>query len=1448
MQKYFVHILILLISLNTFASRTGPIEIWLKMYPLNSCPGVVLEYIPLKSSKYKIRIPSQKKDVFIVETIIEDLNDLSKITNYINEAESQHCPLDNLSLSHLSNEAACSELTKKYSEKYVDLVKYISEVVQKDRQKACDNFIPFIKLQTEVEQLGKEDILKFKNSKNISHKLIKTFVDDSTDELIDHYYACGGKKGSSKFIKNMILMEARNACIVPKPQGALSWEQASELATQISEKYSNKSLIKLNSSLKDITYDAIMGFVETVTTDMAQNLLGPFMDEKEGPVEKQVDDFVNNLESYKNLKSTKVDDITSYVSYVYSADAGIEVGQKALPYLIKSNFKDKLPTQWSQERKDSYLNDVLIKTASDSYDKCMLEEKNHAHYTLDDNIQFNEYALEEKKKNKHLSFDKIKLDFLKKRKSGEIKTKKEKRKTDEETLAYRIGLKEQFCTNFPEKCSEKVCGGSPNILSPDDSATDTQRVQGCVLKSLTLTIKPLLSGIIRDQKEAFIESFDLTNEMADDFTEKTWNTLKSCVNRKLATKNNVDKADFINEDKYLQNISTKDFESYIVKCSDIAENKVSKEFVTQLLLNQAPLKEAFNTGEDVVDQYGNKHNQEIIDRTYEITTTSFTPCLEKQYELLQSNVEHGLNKKNSMLCTPIVEMNASILVVQKELQDMAKEKGIEENSEVKLALKEYEACGESAINNAIENVGSTNSSTPINTFEDSKSYLDRNPSLFNCVENAISNMSFIIAGSEFENIANEQKDKLQFPEYMLSLKNNTQNAVKECFSDGLNNLDYYGYITKDKNDNEFYRSVNASTIDQAKLKLKNKNYHDLKKQGYWSAFTSFNEDDGLARLQKECELVASQEIIPKLLIKEAGGKLLPLTETGFLKDKTEVGNILAQEAYNLRSENNIQLPKDIKPESVVEFSLSEGLAIHIDKGGTMESFIDDFSKRIEKRTITNIHSTLLNGVVTNTSNINQKSKFTSLEKYFPATCLQDINNILATAPKKEDTEPLTMDALVEFLQTGLKYSFERSNTQYYSDLNKLKYECATMNKFKNASDFNNSMFYKIIIKGQIYNTFKDQFKEQIDNQISTMSKELTNPNLEVKKKYTEKLQADMNSIFDKDLTPAKFEKMMFSDSELLDFTAQNLDKILDEDPKTKDLLTQMLLTKSFKETEDDSFASNFAKAQLVASIGITGVDTAVEDANKAGTIFKISSWRFGPNNIAMSAAKDTFGNPQKIEKALDWENISKEQKDTYINSISYASVVGATKNKHYPKDTKESLMRMLKNKSYNSSTIAKDTNSFAYMKIAEAAANIEYSTSLESAKKQLDQYVQMYGYKDFNKKVDSIAQDQAIKFGLINESSEARYTFNKGPKRTAVANMIAQELRSKYTVDNISKGLETHKYSNDKTFIENLTKSITDRTIDKTFGQTPEQKKAREERRLKSLQRQIDNPLMGPKF
>lgn len=1377
MQKFCILLLLLgITSLNSMAQ-----DLWSSMEPLNHCKAVKLEYIQ-KFDSYEVRIP--KKDdskKYYIQTTVVDLNDLSKLTEFLNQASTDFCPLSDLTIQADYSEAVCQPFENQYSESYINLVRTVSGIINKDRDKVCENIIPYIKLQDEIEQLKQEDLVQIKKTKNILEKLLRLFVNSDTDKMIDHFNTCGGKKGSEKFVKNLILLEVRNACAVPKPQGMMSWEDAEKVASEIAKDYKNTSLIKLNGKTKEITKRTLLKFADSVTKDQVGALLSPFLDKNDGPVDSQVNGFIENLDAYKKLQNTKSDNLSDYVSYVYSVDVGIEVGKKAIPHLIKSNFKDKLPSNWNQERKDLFLEKVLLRTANKTFDECMKEEVEYTSFEV---------------------------------------------KNDDELISKRKDLKSDFCQKYPNRC-KGTCDDSTNLLANDDSAGDTERIQGCVLKSITKTIKPLLTGIIRNQREEFKENFDLTYKMARDFSNKTWDTLLSCVNRRIdkgyPTVGPKTPANILEEDIYLQKIDTDDFQKYLLNCADLAENKVSKEFVAQLLLNEKALKSAFIEGNNQEDIYGNTHSEELTKKVEEITNSSFTPCLERQYRLIQKETPHGLVNKDTMICTPIVEMNASVLVVKKELESMIKNSHLENDSALKLTLKEYEACGDKAIENSIKDIGSITSPTPLNTVEDSKTYLEKNDSLFNCVENAIANVSFIIAGHEYDKIVEEQKGKLKNPGYMASLKNNVQVAVKSCFSSEINNINYYSYLIKGETNGEdtevIRQSIQATSLEDAQKRLAQKTitYTNLKKQGKWPAFTSFNEDDGLTALQEKCEMVASQEVVPKLVTKEATTELKALIKDGFIKNEKQITEILEDEGNTVKNNYKISIPKSITAEERNNYILAQGLKLHIKKGGNMDSYIAELSTQIEAHAINKVHENLISAINTKTEPT-LKKEISGFENDFQASCLQNIyNKFMKNAP---DTggDPITLNDLSNYLAKGLEYTYKKNPAQYKTEMSQFKSECDNFYKFKTQSDFYKSKFYEVIVKAEVYNQFKGEFKKEIMSTVDDLDKSITNPHADIKRKYAKKMRDELNNLFEKVLSEKSFESDVFKDGEVLNFAQRNLDKLLSSDPKIKAELTELLITKLFNNTKVGSFADEFSRIQVSTNIGIQGVTQAYEEANDKATFVNIMGWRIGPNNYAKKNATGLFSDTKKIDTLIDWNNIEPSRRAQYIKLIGHAGIIGATRKEEYNENMENQVINYYKDKFLKQNPTPRDTNPAPFQKMAENNANLAFSLKLNGLKSKLDTYISNNGFEGYNDYLEKLVETDVNNMKLIQRKKSSKDYFTKNdPNSAEVKKYLKDKLRSYHLTQTITDGIGQNKYSGGKTFEDKVSDEITKKTKDDLF-------------------------------
>ena len=183
--------------------------------------------------------------------------------------------------------------------------------------------------------------------------------------MVDLYNTCGGKKGSDLFVTNSILLVARDSCIMPKPPGILSFEQAQNIARSVGSEFRNLSLMKLNKRKDRITRRATMAFVDSVIKEEVNGLIGPYVN--------NTDEFVSSLNSYQELQAKKLDDeqAMDYISYGFSIDATVEVASKSIPYLIENSFKDKLPETWDADKRKAFIEEKILPSSYEKYQACI---------------------------------------------------------------------------------------------------------------------------------------------------------------------------------------------------------------------------------------------------------------------------------------------------------------------------------------------------------------------------------------------------------------------------------------------------------------------------------------------------------------------------------------------------------------------------------------------------------------------------------------------------------------------------------------------------------------------------------------------------------------------------------------------------------------------------------------------------------------------------------------------------------------------------------------------------------------------------------------------------------------------------------------------------------------------------------------------------------------------
>jgi hypothetical protein len=1479
---------------------------WKTIYPVTHCMLLPIAYQVQPDGSYMVKVQNTDFTDFSIATPVADLNDLSILTESIVEKSEQLCPdtefITPIPLTFDDGDVACHSSEQFFSDDYIDFVRFTADYVNKTGNQ-CDNMIPLIKLQDQITALEKEELLKFRPSKNVGHMLLKIITGKETDHMINQFQACGGKDGSDKFIQNMILLEAKKACIIPD---MLSWDEAQQIAQDISKDYKNTNLFKLNKAQNQLSYDATMAFTNKVLEKEVEGMLGSVFDDlndkndvakilserKEGVFykpdivnalydngrPKNTKQFIKSLDSKKRLdKFTNKDKLADYVAYVFSVDAGIEIGQKAIPLFIESAFGDKLPSAWSEEEKDKFINGYtddqgkyhkgLVDVANDEYDGCM-----------DSRVKYSKY-----RPNKNDN-------------DREMATMKEK-EYENDLLKLRLETKENFCNENKEQCIEDSCDGSINMLQMDDTATDTEVIQGCVLKGITLSINPLLKGIIYDQKNEFKDDFHLSDEMAENFSDYSWNALVKCANqsikRELSSKGKVD---ILNDEKPYQKINTDKFQTILTDCADIAENKVAPRFVDQIIINDPTIQKTFGDpklvakweeidkkyegllekaeSEDekkkILEQWENDpeiaqirlqitnsernkikqaHDNEINDIktqidiikfdiksetnpiiiaelvsekealenkieqieldkfnalkeypitqsddkqlqdiSYEIVNTSFNQCIAKQYELAKIgfdklNPKHGLEQKNTMLCKPIVEMNASLLVVQKELEKLVDEEGLKQDGNIQQILDNYENCGQQAVKNAISDVGSLASKTPINTVDQSKSYLDDNPSLFLCVQGAITSLSYQIAGKQFDAEIEAQKGKIKGHKYFASMKEEVQEVVEKCFHEGLS-------------------------------KLNN-----------WSGLVNFNETDGLTQLQNDCSMKANQYVIPKLIVNETHLEMKSLIKDDFIKDSGQVGDVLFQASGDLRKKYDIPVRKDLNGGEKIDHYMAEALKIHIQKGGTTDSFVDEISQMVEVHAIKNVHTNLLEEIQNQTTNINERAKFSALDEYFSASCLQDIyNKFMKDTSEEDDSDPMKLGDLAGYMQIGLSYYENKSTIKFWEELKVLKAECNNMDKFKTEKDFHKSQFYQMIVKGQIYSEFKTDFKKGIMDSLIEQEKGLKKPHKEIKQKYINDMKSRMEKLLDTYLKEAAFDNLVFNDNTVSDFATDNLQNLLDKDQDTKDKLARMLIGKMFEKGGDNTFSDQFAQIMVEGNFGISGVEEAVTEGKKGKSIL----WGLMSvgNKSGEAAAKKYFGNINNIKNTIDWKTLPQDERKQMAKSIFYDAVAESQFNRS--------------EKILDESVVWQAASGRSDRRFVDGSmSGLGYDNYKEKIETLTDEVTN--GYINYEQNIETKARNYAKELLKSNPS------FKKDFTEKELADHIAKDIKNEHMDRNVTDRLLKIK-RNGKTIKDELKDDISDLGSDIFWRNTPEQKAAAKQRRQEYQNFKAENPLIGPKW
>lgn len=1199
---------------------------WRAISPLDYCPEFQIEFQTTSDGEYKLQIPSPAGPR-AVEQKLENINDLSSLTDLLVEESAKVCG-DGMAVLKIEPEKIYFEQRSQglpnrvcqsplvYSEPYLDLAREMVAILQFNGNR-CDQMMAYTELQTKITQLSDEDLIQLKEPGGLFHRAITWFTGSETDRMIKMYNTCGGKKFTDKFIANLILLEAKNSCAMPKPPGMFSFQEAKDLAQEVAKNYDNMSIMDLNDKKSEITKRATQSLALAGLKSQVTELLGPQV--------RDIDGFISELKAVQDLNSADFEDLDpEYLSLGFVMDATMEVAQKAAPIIARSSFEQMLPPDWDETKKNEFLDKTLEPKINDAYARCM-------------SPYYDKSAAEQ---------------GLRQR------------------LASRKSLKKSYCQEHPSQCHGKSCDEKINLLSGDPSIEDSKVVQACVMKAvLTGGVRPLIGELISGQKENLKDMFELTPELSRNFSDKTYEQLLSCANKKLgsaqagSSTNYPDPANppILTDLRLLQQTSPTEFEKTLKSCANVAQAEVAKDFFALALAEQDAFAQAYKSSEGATDR------QTMEREIQNILASAYNPCVIKQ-----ENARPTAGS-DPMLCVPAVEIAAASNVIQGQISQIFSAAGAKDTPEASLALKEFEDCAQAARDSAQSALLAANGEhpTPINTPEDANDYLDNNNEFYSCAKKAVSAAVAVVGSETFDQSAREMEAQLQNPEYMRRLKNGAVAAAQICF-------------------------------DQKLAQQKN-----------WREFTAFNEAGGLEQAKEECAQAAMDYTLPKVLMKETAEQMASLNEDNFIQGPGQVGDILAATAFELRRKYDLELPAGIKGDAVVEWSFAQAHNLHSSSPNhNTESFVKEYSEIAMDHAVNSIHTNIKNAVLALPGAQAHAPFFEALSPQCLSKAYsqysEEISNFTGgqNAPSEADKEPL-LDMFAKTMLKGLEYQRGLGPQSYREKIRDIKNVCDNLEEKKDIESLLRSGAFDFMIKSSVQHivdenfqktaleqcstdlanelpqsAFKDLIQQacaaqdsegirrafaRLSSQIISMKDEVNYEKAMRNLAFIKNRHLEMNDLIRSKLQDPKYiDRTIFagSPSPVLGTVYSNLSGVVQNDPQTmKELSLQVTRYLMFQNGTSTSFGEGLVKAQIQAGFGMSGYDQAREAITEEAV-----EGALGWKDIIVNKDKvirvgreglEEKWTPAGIEEFISWDTINQRQKDSLVQNV-YESAIART--------------------------------------------------------------------------------------------------------------------------------------------------------------------------------------------
>ncbi len=732
-----IHKLKLLVTLFLITLKLNAQETWVRVNPVITCPEFYFDY-------QKFKAKENSKEIFQIKS--SHSKQVITIAGHKDFLEKIKIISDEIKLTCQEKKGILKIESDCYEDAQIgtSFKEFLSEVSNHliTAPDSCNGHTEYLDLYNSFAGLAAPQL---KRAKDLGNNILKMLAGKESAHLIDLFESCGGRNGKKDFLTNLILIEGYNQCIIPSPPGMLSTEELKKIGEKIGEKFQHFSLLELKGKYKEIENDIVLKVADEYSQKVVSQLLSLSKEEAK--------ERIKSLPSTTKLKSyiqSNPKDVKNYLTYVYAPELSIELGKASLAPLLESNLKDRLKGMMSIEEQNAFLQNELLITANDEYERCIEPSKKRILYQNPEN--------------------------------------------PEESLRKRLELKNKFCkeNKSVQSCSAKTeienesstsCQSKENInlLSFNPKVTDEQIIKSCVMGSFSVIMSKILNKMI-DINLKSLTDFPL--QLKENIKVKSWEKFKNCLNNPDEIFNS---SGSINQETLLH-LNTDEFQRKVSSCAEALKSELTEDVVQLAFLSNPSVIGVFDSQNDKTKSkykdYDSYFSLNSIEYAKENLTQWMKDCFDSQRSHSISSEELDPTK-----CEPYLETQFGKKIIIDSISHL-----LDLNEEQKIThpvIVNFRTCTEVTRSKILKGT----------TAPDSKpdEYLFENHDFFNCIKEAVIKSSEEIAEKEFKETLKGIKE-IKNPTKYFYLVKKVKETTKQCIEKKLTEVASWPNLIKFQED------------------------------------------------------------------------------------------------------------------------------------------------------------------------------------------------------------------------------------------------------------------------------------------------------------------------------------------------------------------------------------------------------------------------------------------------------------------------------------------------------------------------------------------------------------------------------------------------------------------------------------------------------------------------